>query len=161
MARRMVRPPLPRSVIDTSSLVPVRERKALQRAARIGGFVGIWSPWIVAELNRVLSWLWIERSGGDLSQASRCRCSDAATTMMNLLLPTFELVAPLPPYPSAWATLRDARDQPIWAAAVTAKAGFVVSENRRDYPPVGDDGWHRFGGVEYLPADAFLTLVRS
>lgn len=78
---------------------------------------------------------------------------------MAILLPTFELVSPLPPYPSAWETLDDPWDFPIWAAAKIGAAGYVVSENRHDYPPSGPDGRHVFEGVEYLPADAFMALL--
>jgi hypothetical protein len=49
----------PRAVIDTSSLVPPMLRRELQQAAQLGLFTVIWSPWIIAELNRVLiSALW-------------------------------------------------------------------------------------------------------
>ena len=78
---------------------------------------------------------------------------------MRVMLPSFELVAPLPPYPPAWEGLRDASDEPIWAAAKLANAAYVVSENRRDYPPP-IEGRHTHDGIEYLPADAFLALLR-
>ncbi len=45
-----------RAVIDTSSLVPSLLRKELQQLAASGAFTAIWSPWIIAELNRVLVW---------------------------------------------------------------------------------------------------------
>ena len=44
-----------RAVVDTSSLVPARLRRDLQQAAELGAVTAIWSPWIIAELNRVLS----------------------------------------------------------------------------------------------------------
>lgn len=149
-----------RAVTDTSALVSARYRRDLEQAARAGDFVAIWSPWIIAELNRVLVWRWIDRTNGDLSAANRRRCSAAAQAMMDIMLPTFELVAPLPPYPPAWSELRDLSDQPIWAAAKVGVAAYVVSENRRDYPPPGPDGRHTHEEIEYLPADAFLTLLR-
>lgn len=149
-----------RAVTDTSSLFSERHRRALEQAAKAGRFAGIWSPWIVAELNRVLTWHWIAQSGGDLSAVNRRRCGEAAKAMMAIMLPTFELVAPLPPYPPAWESLRDASDEPIWAAAKIANADYVVSENRRHYPPPGSDGRRTYDGIEYLPADAFLALLR-
>lgn len=79
--------------------------------------------------------------------------------MMELLLPTFELVAPLPPYPPAWDTLRDVWDQPIWAAAVIGQAQYVISENTHDYPPAQPDGRHVYHDVEYLSGQAFLRLL--
>jgi predicted nucleic acid-binding protein len=155
------RPSTIRAVIDTSSLFAARHRRALEQAARTGRIVAIWSPWIIAELNRVLVWRWIELSGDDLSSENQRRCSDSADAMMRVMLPTFELVAPLPPYPPAWEGLRDASDEPIWAAAKLGNADYVVSENRRDYPPPGPDGRHTHDGIEYLPADAFLALLRQ
>jgi len=58
-SRRQERPASVRAVLDTSVLVPVRLREDLQLLAQAGLFTGIWSPWIVAELNRVLTWKWI------------------------------------------------------------------------------------------------------
>lgn len=44
-----------RAVLDTSVLAPPRLRRELQVAAQADLFVGYWSPWIIAELNRVLT----------------------------------------------------------------------------------------------------------
>lgn len=153
-----------RAVVDTSALVPARLRRDLQQAAQIGAFVGIWSPWIIAELNRVLVWRWIKnappgRAPNDLSDANERRCSVAAKTMMEWLLPSFELVAPLPPYPPAWSALSDQWDHPIWAAAKLGRASYVVSQNTRDYPPVAHDGRRVYEGVEYLTGESFLSLL--
>lgn len=155
-----------RAVVDTSSLVPARLRRDLQQAAQIGAFVGIWSPWIIAELNRVLVWRWIKdaptnRAPDDLSDANERRCAVAAKTMMEWLLPSFELVAPLPPYPPAWSTLSDQWDHPIWAAAKAGHAGYVISENSHDYPPAGDDGRYTYEGIEYLNGMAFLAMLND
>ena len=150
-----------RAVVDTSSLVSSQRRRDLQQATQLGEFTAIWSPWIIAELNRVLVWRWIDRSGGELSRSNRRRCSEAAKTMMSILLPTFELVAPLPPFPPAWDTLVDAWDHPLWAAAKAGHAEYVVSENHRDYPPPTPDKRHFHEGIEYLPTDAFLALLNN
>ena len=48
-----------RAVVDTSTLVSPRLRRALQQRAQLGTFEAVWSPWIVAELNRVLVWRWL------------------------------------------------------------------------------------------------------
>ena len=104
-----------RAVIDTSALVPPDTRRTLQELAQRGIFTAIWSPWIVAELNRVLTWYWIRRvRPQDMSLASERACSRAAHTMMTLLFATFELVHPEPPYPAAWDGLTDAWDMPVW-----------------------------------------------
>src|SRR5271165_6426913 len=80
--------PLPlRAVIDTSVLFSPRLRAELQELAFQGAFIAIWSPWIIAELDRVLVWQWItERTQGDLSPANQRACSQAAKRMMTLLL---------------------------------------------------------------------------
>jgi hypothetical protein len=44
-------------------------------------YIGIWSPWIIAELNRVLTWDWIEHNRG-----SERACSLAAKKMMEFLV---------------------------------------------------------------------------
>lgn len=60
--------------------------------------------------------------------------------MMEALLPVFETVTPVPPYPPAWDAFTDVWDYPIWAAAVQGEVQYVVSENRHDYPSVNDEG---------------------
>ncbi|HET8629574.1 MAG TPA: PIN domain-containing protein [Thermomicrobiales bacterium] len=151
----------PRAVVDTSSLYGVSLRRDLQLAAQEGMFEAIWSPWIIAELNRALVWAWFRRTQSDSSRRNQRHCEDAAYAMMEVLLSTFTLVAPEPPYPDAWPTLRDPWDHPIWAAAKVSGAGYVISENTHDYPPLDDDGRHRHEGIEYLGARAFLAALRQ
>jgi hypothetical protein len=153
-----------RAVVDTSSLVPAHLRRELQQAAQLGAFTAIWSPWIIAELNRVLVWRWIKdppagMPRADLSNANERRYSAIAKQMMQWLLPCFEVATPLPPYPPAWETLTDVWDHPIWAAAKLGQAQFVVSENTRDYPPPQADGRHVFEGIEYIGGAAFLARL--
>ena len=156
---------LKRAVIDTSALVPPSLRREIQQVAQYPYFTAIWSPWIIAELNRVLTWRWIKdpppgQPRDDLSDANERRSSEMAHRMMEWLLPTFELVAPLPPYPPAWEGLADRWDEPILAAALLGNAQYVVSENTRHYPPRQSDGRHIFQGVEYIRAREFLGLIR-
>jgi PIN domain-containing protein len=153
-----------RAVIDTSTLVSARLRRDLQQAAQLGASTAIWSPWIIAELNRVLVWRWIKnappgRAANDLSDANERRCAQAAKVMMEWLIPAFEIVNPRPPYPLAWESLADLWDHPIWAAAKVSGAQYVVSENTHDYPPYQPDGHHAYEGIEYLGGDEFLTLL--
>ncbi len=150
-----------RALIDTSVLVKQSLRIGLQEAAARRLFTPIWSPWIIAELNRVLTWRWIKDRppGNDLSDANERRCGESAKRMMDLLFPVFELVHPLPPYPAVWETLTDPWDVPIYAAAVAGAARYVVSDNTRDYPQEGVDGRREYGGVEYLSGAAFLTSL--
>jgi hypothetical protein len=148
-----------RAVLDTSVLVPYSLRRDLQQAAQIEAYTGIWSPWIVGELNRVLAWRWIKQHGHD--QASKRECSRQAKAMMSILLPSFELVAPIPPYPLAWDSLTDQWDHPIWAAAREGNAGYVVSENTRDFPPADEHGRHAYQGIEYQRGRVFLEMVET
>ncbi len=129
-------------------------------------FTAIWSPWIIAELNRVLVWRWIKdppssQAIHDLTDANERRCGEAAKLMMEWLLPTFELIAPLPPYPPPWEDLSDQWDHPIWAAAKLSRATHVISENIHDYPPAQQDGRHIYAGIEYLSGEAFLKMLRD
>jgi len=81
--------------------------------------------------------------------------------MMAVLLPTFETVSPLPPYPPAWEQLNDIWDYPVWATAVEGKAQFVISENTHDYPPRQADGRHTYEDIEYLSGQAFLGRLAA
>lgn len=146
-----------RAVLDTSVLVPHALRRDLQQAAQIEAYVGIWSTWIIAELNRILVWRWIKLHSHD--KASERECSRQAKAMMSILLPSFELVAPLPPYPPAWESLTDQWDHPIWAAAQEGNARYVVSENTKDFPPAGEYGRHIYQEIEYLPGTKFLEML--
>lgn len=155
-----------RAVIDTSSLVSSRLRRELREGAALGLYTAIWSPWIIAEMNRVLTRLWLckppsEQGRCDCSQANRGRCGESAKRMMELLLPAFELGHPLPPYPVPWETLKDAWDVPIWAAARLSGAQHVVSENTLDYPPAQPDGRDVHEGIEYPGGDRFLALISN
>lgn len=107
----------------------------------------------------MLVWDWLRRTGDDLSPGNQERCSRSAKAMMTIMLPTFTLVAPLPPYPPVWATLQDDWDRPIWAAAKESSAHYVISENTRDFPPAQADGRHIHEGIEYLVGRAFLILL--
>lgn len=147
-------------MIDTSVLFAPSLRAELQELAFQGMFVAVWSPWIIAELDRVLVWQWItDRTHGDLSPTNQRACSQAAKRMMTLLLSAFEVVNPRPPYPPAWDSLNDSDDHPIWAAAVVSGAQYVVSDNTNDYPPRRPDGRCMFQGVEYISGPAFLELL--
>lgn len=165
-----------RAVLDTSVLVPARLREDLQSLALDGAFMAIWSPWIIGELHRTLTWHWLARkairvtstdgdpvTACDVSAANWLRCGRMAKQMMEILLatPNWVLVDPRPPYPTAWETLADAWDYPIWAAAIAGQAAYVVSDNVRDYPPPGSDGRHMHDGVEYISGADFIALLRD
>ncbi|HEX5505481.1 MAG TPA: PIN domain-containing protein [Thermomicrobiales bacterium] len=153
-------------MVDTSALVPVTLRREIQETAALGLFVPVWSPWIVAELNRVLVWRWLATPPdglrpGDFSPAAWRRCRAQANRMMELLSPVFETVNPRPPYPPAWENFPDPGDHPIWAAAVASRARFVISENTRHFPPADDAGARRWEGIEYLRWTDFAARLFS
>lgn len=149
-----------RAVIDTSTLVHGELRRELQEQAALGQFIAIWSPWIVGELHRVLTWQWLARHR-DFGDASWGACSRASKVMMELLISTFETVAPSPPYPDAWQGLIDPWDKPIWGAAKASAALYVISENTNDFPPSDDTGRRRWDGIEYTTGRQFLQLLTA
>jgi hypothetical protein len=163
-----------RAVLDTSVLVPARLREDLQSLAQDGAYTAIWSPWIIAEVNRTLTWHWLARHGVrvttteghrvttcDISHANWMHCGLMAKRMMEILLttPNWELVDPHPPYPNAWDAFTDVWDYPIWAAAIGSEAQYVVSNNIHDYPPLNAMGRHIHEGVEYLSGANFISLL--
>lgn len=81
--------------------------------------------------------------------------------MMELLLSTFETVAPLPPYPDAWQGLTDPWDKPIWGAAKASGARYVISENLHDFPPPDENGHLRWDGIEYITGHKFLARLNA
>ena len=144
--------------MDTSALVPKGHRRNLEEGARGGTFLVLWSPGIIGDLYRVLTWRWLARTR-DFSTLNELRCSRSAKAMMDVLVRSFEIVAPVPPYPPAWPSLTDSDDFPVWSATKIGGARYVVSENSRDFPPRGPDGRHVYEGIEYLPARAFLERL--
>ncbi len=137
--------------------MPASLRQTLQSAAVAGLFVPIWSPWIIGELYRVLTWQWVEKFG--LSKAEQRRCFNAANRMMILLGNYWELVNIPQPWPTAWPELQDPNDQPIWATAVTGQAQYVVSDNTSDFPPQDAQGKHIWQDIEYIPPATFFTDI--
>ena len=146
-----------RAVCDTNVLVPPHYRKRLQEAAVARCFTPVWSPWIIAELYRVLTWKWAQDHG--VSEPQRRRCSNAANKMMILLGNYWELVNIPQPWPAVWPSLRDPNDQPIWATAKISDAQYVISNNTHDFPPANAKGQHLWEGIEYIPVETFLTKV--
>lgn len=148
-----------RAVLDTSVLVPSGSRRQLQQLAELGLYQAVWSSWIVAELNRILTIRWLESNDCDLS-ASACRAlSTAAKDMMRIMLGTFVLVDPPLPHDEPWEGLPDVDDAPIWGAAVASSSQFVVSEDTKHFPPADAEGRHRYHGVEYLGARDFIKFL--
>ncbi len=150
-------PALFRAVLDTNVLYSHTRRVALVELARLGRFEGIWSSWIVAELNRVLTWQWAERHG--LGAEAQRRASTEAKAMMTHLLAAFTIVDPPFPHPVPWPELADSWDIPIYGTAVTAGAAYVVTDNVRDAPPpTAETGRRVWNRVEYVTYREFMNL---
>ncbi len=116
--------------------------------------VGIWSPHIIAELNRVLTLRWLDRNGDGV--ASRRALSEAAIAMMDVLTRAFELIDTAPVDGQMLIDIGDRSDHHLVHAARFAGAGFVVSDNTRDFPRAGSDGRHVTDDVEFLVLREFF-----
>lgn len=111
-----------RAVLDTSVLVPETSRRDLQQIADVGLYEAVWSSWIVAERNRILTVRWLKTNDCDLTDGAQRILSTAAKTMMRILLGTFTLIDPPLPHAEPWEPLADPDDAPVWGRAY-ARAG--------------------------------------
>ena len=137
---------------DTSVLFPPTTRKILVGAAVDGLFDFYWSPWIVAELNRTLTWNWIKKRRG-----SEDECSESSNKMMRHILPFFRTIDPLPPYEDGKDVIPDLNDLPIWAAAKLAHVDFLVSNNTKDFPFINTSRQYVYEGIEWITAKDFIN----
>lgn len=133
--------------------------RALIQGTRNGYVELLWSPLIIAEANRLLTWLWLQRHGGDLSQASWRRCSEDAKRMFTHLTAAFHVVDDRPPAPELWTTPADEWDVPIWTAALRADADVIVSANLDDGPPPDERDVREFGGIDFMHPEYFLEVL--
>jgi hypothetical protein len=146
---------IPVAVIDTSVLVSNTNREHLVTAALENLYRPIWSPWIIAELNRVMTWNWVRNKG----LKEREQCSRRYKDMMSVLAGAFTCVDPKPPWKQAWTELTDTDDLPIWSTAKFVGADYVVSANTGDFPPQDASGRHVWEGIEYIQVSEFLTRI--
>ena len=147
------------AVLDASALVGAKNRIALQIAMNRRQFIGVWSPWIIEEMARTLTWHWARQRG--MSVEAKHALSVSAKLMMDILTDTFIAVDPKPPHPPTWPELRDAGDWPLWATAKLADAQYVVSENTRDFPPRDAMGQNAWEGITYLTTADFLAQIEG
>jgi hypothetical protein len=148
-----------RAVLDTSVLVPKTSRQDLQQIADLGLYEGVWSSWIVAELNRALTIRWLKANNCDLSDGALRIMSAAAKTMMRIMLDTLIMVDPPLPHAEPWDALADEDDAPIWGTAVASEARYAVSEDTQHYPPADEAGRHYYQDIEYLGGKEFIRLL--
>lgn len=143
------------AVLDTSVLVSNKNREHLVTAALEKLYTPIWSPWIVAELHRVMTWNWIRNKG----LKEKEQCSRRYKDMMSILMGVFRCVDPKPPWDRAWPQMIDEDDLPIWSTAIHVKAQYIVSENTRDFPPADSNDRHIWEGIEYIVVSEFLNRI--
>jgi hypothetical protein len=151
----------PRAVIDTCVFAHLNQWiSPLVDAARNGNVELIWSPVIIAETHRLLTWQWLLRHDGDLSRQSWDACSEQAKAFWRWVSPAFRVVDDRPPDEPSWTNRpRDEWDIPLWNAAVRSGAAFIVTENLRDGPPPDTEGIRRHEGIVFIHPEDFLTLI--
>jgi hypothetical protein len=129
------------------------------RGARSGAIVPIWSPLIISELNRLLTWTWLQRHQGELTTATWQACSADAKRWFTIMTAVFRVVDDCPPQEDAWDSPRDPWDVPIWSAAKRSGARIIVTANLRDGPPPDERGRQIFEGVVWCHPEVFARLI--
>jgi len=149
------------AVVDSCVFPHVRRwLEPLIDYARAGYLEPIWSPWIIAETNRLLTWLWLERVGGQQTGSTWAECSRAAKRVFARLTQVFRVVDDHPPHELLWTDEpADEWDVPVWNAAVRARARFIVTENVKDGPPPDRNGIRMHGGIFFVHPDDFLGYL--
>lgn len=147
------------AVID-SCVFPRRDwLDPILRAARSGYVIPIWSPLIIAEVTRFLTWQWLQRHNSDQSAATWQACSTAAKSWFTLMTAVFRIAEDCPPPEDLWDSPRDEWDVPIWSAAKRCGAHIIVTANLRDGPPEDERGRRSFQGVLWCHPDNFPRLL--
>lgn len=138
-------------------LFPRTLRERLHQAAVAKCFQPVWSPWIVGERYRVLTWRWENTYG--ISDGEYERRKKAASATMLLRGEVEDLVNIPRPWPPPWPSLKDPSDHPIGVTAKLAQAQYVVSDNIADFPPTNDPGQDIWEGIAYITADECLREI--
>jgi hypothetical protein len=131
-----------------------------------GLLIAVWSPLIICEVNKLLTWLWIERHGGSLSDSAWRQCSSDFRKWHTHVAIHFRVIEDRPPQVEMWTqNPRDPWDQPIWTAAVRSQDVFqathvlVITENLIDGPPPDRDGVRHHEGVLYVHPDELPHIL--
>lgn len=156
--------PLPRperiiAVIDACVFPRRSWLDPLLLSAREGYIVPFWSPCIITEVNRFLTWQWLRLYGGDQSPASWRACSADSKKWFSIMTSVFRVVDDCPPAEPVWDSPRDAWDIPLWSAAKRCDARFIVTANLKDGPPADENGLRIFEGVTWIHPEAFADEV--
>ena len=155
------------AVVDSCVFLRWTQLRRLIDSARAGYVVLVWSPLIIAEVNRLLTWWWIEhKGGGRFDAAARRRCSADLKKWFSIMTGVFHVVEDHPPPEPLWTDRpRDPWDEPVWTAAVRARrtfrAGgtFVVTANLKDGPPTDEHGIRHHGGIVYMHPERFNDFL--
>jgi len=156
------------AVIDANVFGRSTWIRPIVRAAQDGLLIAVWSPLIICEVNRLLTWLWIKRNGSDTSESSRRRCSADFKKWHSNVAVHFHVVEDRPPLAEMWTDAPpDPWDAPIWTAAVRAREAFgarrllVVTDNLKDGPPLNEAGLRDFAGITFMhPSDLTRGIAR-
>jgi hypothetical protein len=127
--------------------------------ARVGYVVPFWFPCIISEVNRFLTWQWLQRHGEVQSASSWRACSAASKKWFSIMTTVFRVVDDCPPPEPAWDSPRDEWDIPLWSAAKRCGASFIVTANLKDGPPADENGLRSFQGVTWIHPEAFAPEV--
>jgi predicted nucleic acid-binding protein len=138
------RPPV-RAVVDTSVLMS-EHRHAVYLLARLGYFEAIWSPFIVAEFTRIR----VERAIH--FGVERAVYRERINRLITLLSDVFRCADARKRAHSR--LLLDPDDEPVLAAALAARATYLISLNTRHFP----EGDVLFG-VRFITPDDFVALL--
>jgi hypothetical protein len=160
-------PPLV-SVIDANVFGRTAWIKSLIDAVQDGVLIAVWSPLIICEVNKLLTWLWLERHGGDLSESAWRQCSADFRRWYSNVAEHLHVVSDRPPLEQMWTdNLRDPWDAPIWTAAVRAARTFnsarvfVITENLKDGPPPNQNGIRFHANVLYVHPEQAISMIAA
>jgi predicted nucleic acid-binding protein len=152
--------PLPVAVLDTSVLYPAWSRTLLSRFASDNDrrVQAIWSREIMRDLWRTV----VERgvARGHTFATAQNEAAALFAPLGRALSLADGSTRSLDVLPSPF---RDPNDEHLWNAAVNAGAGYIVSHNTRDFPPLvavpAGGRRHLYGGIEFLTAIEFIEGV--
>jgi hypothetical protein len=154
-------------VVVDSCIFPHRKwLTTILDGARSGAVIPVWSPLIIAEVNRLLTWLWLKRAHGDQSEAAWKRCSDDSKAWFSTMTTVFRVIDDHPPYEQTWSDEpADAWDIPIWTAATRAQHRFrgapifIVTDNLKDGPPKDKHGLQHHRNIGFIHPNDFVALI--
>jgi hypothetical protein len=172
MASEPIRPLLDRrqpplvAVVDANIFLKADWMKTILDAVQDGVLIAVWSPLIISEVNRLLTWHWLRKNGADVGEPARRRCSADFKKWYAKVAVHFHVVEDRPPLERMWTDApRDPWDQPIWTAAVRTRMHLhtarimVITENLKDGPPPNQDGMQLHDDVLYIHPKQAVRVI--